>query len=201
MPPAKKSAEEKLAELELGDRIVSARAMGLSWRKIEVREGVNYETARRIFNKTRERVLKEKMELKVQDHIVEDLIRCETMIAELYQAWCESKGDLERTTHIQGETPKGYVDTTTTANWYSAGNPAFSAEMRHYIVERNRLLDTYNLSSGGRGGSGSKEGGGKLTQIELLQSVYIPGLGHLNNEQMTGFLRDIEASLDDEDDE
>lgn len=217
MAEVKKTDAEQLKDAELQLRVTEARAMGLSWRKIEKQERVNYQTARRLYNKGKALALKEATSLVIEEHIAEDLVRYRRLIAEAWEGWLRSVGNKQkRTTETKGVSssakPKGKKQPEDkpallgslqeTKNklikWSDAGDRGFLDTINQLMEARNRLLGLQEAIMGK--GAGAK-GGAKKTQLEVRQNVYIPGLGHLSNEQMTEFLRDIEANLDDEDDE
>jgi hypothetical protein len=219
MAEKKKTEAEQLAAAELEQRITDARVMGLSWRKIQKQEKVNYQTARRMYTKGRTKAIKEATQLTIEEHIAEDLIRYRRLIAEAWEGWLRSVGNKQkRTTETKGvssaalkkKKPKDQAEDKPTllgslqetkdklVKWSDAGDRGFLDTINQLMEARNRLLDLQGAVLGK--GAGAKAGA-KLTQVELLHRVYIPGLGHLSHEDMTQFLRDIEASLDDEDDE
>lgn len=212
MPAKKKTDAELLAEAELEDRLIKARLMGgLSWRKIEKQEKVNYETARRVVTKALTQKRREAASLTIEQHLTEDLERYRILIGEAWGGWLASKGAKRKhTSEISGkgaaqgkkkkavqqdeavpETPEALQEyKNKVLRWVDAGDRGFIDTIDQLMKSRNEALGLHEAVLG------KGKAGGGLKRIELKQSIYIPGLGKLNDDQMTQFLRDIEARID-----
>ncbi len=184
MPPREKTDAESLDSTEQEQRISDLRLMGNSWRDIEKKTGVNYETARRIFTKARRRIIKQRTDFKMQTHIAEELARYDMLIREAWDGWLRSVGEMEKETTVTGETAKGSVDTTSLLKWTQAGDPEFIKTIDGLMVNRNRLLGAYEKD---------RDDDDEITTVRFEQNVYIPGLGELSPELMTLLITAIET--------
>lgn len=184
MASREKTDTEELSDAELEQQICELRLMGNSWRDIEKKTGVNYETARRHFAKARRRIIKERTDFKMQTHIAEELARYNILIRDAREGWLRSVGEMEKTTHVSGETTKGSVDTDTVVSWVQAGDPEFIKTIDSLMVNRNRLLGAYEKD---------RDDDDEITTVRFEQNVYIPGLGELSPELMTLLITAIET--------
>ena len=69
-----------------------------------------------------------------------------------------------------------------TVSWYDAGDPRFLAIVKDCLIERNRLLGTYDKTD--------DDGDGALEAVRFLQDIYIPGLGLLTPELLVQLMKD-----------
>jgi len=188
MAPREKTDTEELSDAEVEQSIQDLRLMGNSWRDIEKKTGVNYETARRIFTKARRRIIKQRTDFKMQTHIAEELERYNMLIREAWDGWLRSVGEMEKSTSVSGETSKGSIETDTVVSWVQAGDPEFIKTIDSLMVNRNRLLGAYEKD---------RDDDDEITAVRFEQNVYLPGGMELTPELMALLISAIEARDDE----
>lgn len=69
-----------------------------------------------------------------------------------------------------------------TLTWYDAGDPRFLSLVKDCLIERNRLLGTYDKTD--------DDSEGTLEAVRFLQDIYIPGLGMLTQDLLLQLMKD-----------